>query len=62
MNTSNENHSFSSIEERREKSYITTIGRERIRVVSIFIGSKSGSKAIYDAAVKKILYDTKDNL
>ena len=36
MNTSNENHS-SSIEEERDQNYITTIGRERIRVVSIFI-------------------------
>ena len=54
MNTSNKTHSFSPIEERREKSYITTIGRELIREVSIFIGRKSASKAIYDAAVKKI--------
>ena len=61
MNTSNENHS-SPIEGKRKQSYITTIGRERIRVVSVFIGTKSASEAICDAAVKKILYDTKDNL
>ena len=61
MNTSNGNHS-SPIEEKRKQSYITTIGRERIRVVSVFIGTKSASEAICDAAVKKILYDTKDNL
>ena len=62
MNTFIENHSYSPIEEKQEESYITTVGRERIRVVNIFIGSKSASKAIYDAAIKKILYDTKDNL
>ena len=61
MNTSNENHS-SPIEEGREQNYITTIGRERIRVVSIFIGTKSAGEAICDAAIKKILYDAKDNL
>ena len=61
MNTSNENHS-SPIEKKRKQSYITTFGRERIRVVSVFIGTKSASEAICDAAVKKILYDTKDNL
>ena len=61
MNTSNENHS-SPIEERREQSYITTIGHERIRVVSVFVGTKYASEAICDAAIKKILYDAKDNL
>ena len=61
MNTFNENHS-SSIEEKSERGYIVTIGRERIRVVSVYIGTKSASKAICDTAVKKILYDTKDNL
>lgn len=61
MNTPNENYS-SPIEEKSERGYIVTIGRERIRVVSVYIGTKSASKAICDAAVKKILYDSKDNL
>ena len=61
MNTPNENYSF-PIEEKSERGYIVTIGRERIRVVSVCIGTKSASKAICDAAVKKILYDSKDNL
>ena len=61
MNISDENHS-SPIEEKNERGYIITIGRERIRVVSIYIGTKSASKAICDAAVKKILYDAEENL
>lgn len=61
MNTSNENYS-SPIEEKSERGYIVTIGREHIRVVSIFCGTKSASKAICDAAVKKILYDAEENL
>lgn len=61
MNTPNESHS-SPIEERSKQGYIVTIGREHIRVVNVFVGTKSASKAICDAAVKKILYDTKDNL
>ena len=61
MNTPNKNHSL-PIEEKSNQGYIVTIGRERIRVVNVFVGTKSASKAIYDAAVKKILYDTEDNL
>lgn len=61
MNTPNENHS-SPIEEKNERGYIIAIGHNRIRVISIYSGTKSASKAIYDAAVKKILYDSKDNL
>lgn len=61
MNTSNENHS-PPIEEKNERGYIVTIGHERIRVVSIYIGTKSASEAICDAADKKILYDSRDNL
>ena len=61
MNTPNENH-FLPVEEKSKQGYIVTIGRERIRVVSVYIGTKSASKAICDAAVKKILYDSKDNL
>ena len=61
MNTPNENHSL-PIEKKSKQDYIVTIGRERIRVVNVFVGTKSASKAIYDAAVKKILYDAEDNL
>lgn len=61
MNTSNENHS-SPLEEKSERGYTITIGRDRIRVINIFVGTKSASEAICDAAVKKILYDAKDNL
>ena len=50
MNTSNENYS-SPIEEKSERGYIVTIGHERIRVVSIFSGTKSASKASYDVAM-----------
>lgn len=31
--------------------------KENIRVVSVFVGSKTASEAIHSAAVKKILYD-----
>lgn len=31
--------------------------KDSIRVVSVFVGSKSASEAIHSAAVKKILYD-----
>ena len=61
MNTPNENYSV-PIEEKSKQGYIVTIGRELIRVVNVFVGNKSASKAIYDAAVKKILYNTEDNL
>ena len=61
INTPNENHS-SPIEEKSERGYIVTIGRDRIRVINIYVGTKSASKAIYDATVKKILYDAEDNL
>lgn len=61
MNTPNENNS-SPIEEKSERGYIVTIGRDRFRVINIYVGTKSASKAIYDAAVKKILCDAEDNL
>ena len=35
-----------------------TIGRDTIRVVSVFSGTRTASEAIHEAAVKKILYDT----
>ena len=41
-----------------EKGYRVKIGRDIFRVVSVFSGTKTASKAIYDAAVKKILYDS----
>jgi len=31
--------------------------KDSIRVVSVFVGSKTASEAIHSAAVKKILYD-----
>ena len=46
MNTPNENYSV-PIEEKSKQGYIVTIGRERIRVVNVFVGTKSASKAIY---------------
>ncbi|MCI8870258.1 MAG: hypothetical protein HFF39_06945 [Lawsonibacter sp.] len=36
-----------------EKGYQLTIGRDTIRVVSVFSGTKTASEAIYEAAVKK---------
>lgn len=38
-------------------SYNVTIGRDNIRVVSVFSGTKTASELIHEAAVKKILYD-----
>lgn len=60
MDIPNKNHTSADKDE--EQGYTITIGRERIRVISVFSGTKSASEAIYDAAVKKILYDNKDNL
>ena len=40
------------------EGYQLTIGRDTIRVVSVFSGTKTASEAIHEAAVKKILYDT----
>ncbi len=37
--------------------YQVKIGRDLIRVVSIFGGDRSASEVIHEAAVKKILYD-----
>ena len=61
MNAPNENLS-SPIEEKSERGYTVTLGRDRIRVINIYVGTKSASKAIYDAAVKKILYNAEDHL
>lgn len=38
-------------------SYHVTIGRDNICVVNVFCGTQTASQVIYDAAVKKILYD-----
>ena len=38
MNTINENHSF-PIEEKSERGHIVTIGRDRIRVINIYVGT-----------------------
>ena len=40
-----------------EKGYQLTIGRNIIRVVSVFSGNKTASEAIHEAAVKKILFE-----
>lgn len=61
MNNLKANHS-SPTNEKRKQGYTITIGHDRVRVISVFIGTKSASKAICDAAIKKILYDHKDNL
>lgn len=37
--------------------YQIRVGRDLIRVVSIFDGTKTASEVIHEAAVKKILYD-----
>lgn len=39
----------------QETGYRLKIGRDVIRVVSVFNGTKTASKAIHEAAVKKIL-------
>ena len=40
-----------------ERGYQLTIGRDIIRVVSVFNGTKTASEAIHEAAVKKILFE-----
>ena len=40
-----------------EKGYRLKIGRDVIRVISVFNGTKTASKAIHEAAVKKILFE-----
>ena len=48
----------SPVMEPSEQGYQLTIGRDTIRVVSVFSGTRTASEAIHEAAVKKILYDT----
>ncbi len=40
-----------------EQGYRVNIGRDTIRVVSVFNGTKTASEVIYEAAVKKILFE-----
>lgn len=40
-----------------ETGYRLTVGRNVIRVVSVFNGTKTASEAIHEAAVKKILFE-----
>ncbi len=40
-----------------EQGYRVNIGRDTIRVISVFNGTKTASKVIYEAAVKKILFE-----
>lgn len=40
-----------------QKGYKLSIGRDIIRVVSVFSGTKTASEVIHEAAVKKILFE-----
>jgi len=40
-----------------EQGYLLNIGRDIIRVVSVFNGTKTASEVIHEAAVKKILFE-----
>ncbi len=40
-----------------ETGYRLTVGRNVIRVVSVFNGTKTASEVIHEAAVKKILFE-----
>ncbi len=40
-----------------EQGYQVNIGRDTIRVVSVFSGTKTASEVIYEAAIKKILFE-----
>ncbi len=40
-----------------KQGYKVNIGRDIIRVVSIFNGTKTASEVIHEAAVKKILFE-----
>ncbi len=40
-----------------EQGYRLKIGRDVIRVISVFNGTKTASRAIHEAAVKKILFE-----
>lgn len=44
----------------QQNGYLLKIGRDCIRVVSVFSGTKTASQVIHDAAVKKILYDASE--
>ena len=40
-----------------EKGYRLKIGRDVIRVVSVFNGTRTASEVLHEAAVKKILFE-----
>lgn len=40
-----------------EKGYRLKIGRDIIRVVSVFSGTRTASEVIHEAVVKKILFE-----
>ena len=40
-----------------KKGYQMTVGRDVIRVISVFCGTRTASEVIYEAAVKKILFE-----
>jgi len=40
-----------------KQGYKVNIGRDIIRVVSVFNGTKTASEVIHEAAVKKILFE-----
>lgn len=44
-------------ENQTTQGYCLKIGRDMIRVVSVFSGTKTASEAIHEAAVKKILFE-----
>ena len=48
---------MSSAKADAEQGYRLTIGRDVIRVISVFSGTKTASEAIHEAAVKKILFE-----
>nr|WP_300805230.1 hypothetical protein [uncultured Acetatifactor sp.] len=56
IDTVTRNEAVSNVTE-PEKGYRLSIGRNIIRVVSVFNGTKTASEAIHEAAVKKILFD-----
>ena len=46
-----------AVPEVSEKGYRLKIGRDVIRVVSVFSGTRTASEVIHEAAVKKILFE-----
>lgn len=54
MNTTSQTSQIGAVQ---QSGYQVKIGRDCIRVVSVFNGTKTASQVIHEAAVKKILYD-----